>query len=75
MRQRVSNVKRTPTEASAPRAAEAPAKRRVRGEMSPLRREKLRQAYAEAAADPVFQAEMEEIDRAFDGTVGDGLED
>jgi hypothetical protein len=75
MRQIVSNVKRTPTEAGSPRATEAPAKRRVRGEMSPLRKEKLRQAYAEAAADPVFQAEMEEIDRAFDATVGDGLED
>lgn len=30
-------------------------------------------AYASAAADPDFVAEMEEVDRAFDTTVGDGL--
>lgn len=39
------------------------------------RRARLKQAYREAARDPVYQAEMAEIDRAFDVTVGDGLED
>lgn len=48
--------------------------RRVLRRERPLsRRERLRQAYAEAAADPAYQAEMAEIDRAFDVTVGDGL--
>jgi hypothetical protein len=38
------------------------------------RTERLRRAYAEAASDPAYQAEMAEIDRAFDVTVADGLE-
>ena len=38
------------------------------------RKERLHQAYEEAAADKDFQAEMAEIDRAFDATVADGLE-
>jgi len=38
------------------------------------RRERLHRAYDEAAADSSYQAEMAEIDRAFDTTVGDGLE-
>jgi hypothetical protein len=75
MRQFMSDVKRTPAEGGAPRTAETLAKRRVRGEMSPSRKDKLRQAYAEAAADPAYQAEMAEIDRAFDATVADGLMD
>lgn len=52
-----------------------PAKRRVRREMPAARKELLRQAYAAAAADPAFLAEMAELDRAFDVTVGDGLTD
>lgn len=36
--------------------------------------ERLRRAYAEAAGDRAYQAEMAELDRAFDVTVGDGLE-
>jgi hypothetical protein len=38
------------------------------------RRERLHKAYEEAARDQAFQAEMAEIDRAFDATVADGLE-
>jgi hypothetical protein len=34
----------------------------------------LHEAYDEAAADPAYQEEMAEIDRAFDATVADGLE-
>lgn len=37
------------------------------------RKEQLRRAYASAAQDAAYQAEMAEIDRAFDSTVGDGL--
>jgi hypothetical protein len=37
------------------------------------RKELLRQAYARAAQDAAYQAEMAEIDRAFDSTVSDGL--
>ncbi|HET7232462.1 MAG TPA: hypothetical protein VFJ16_20810 [Longimicrobium sp.] len=38
------------------------------------RKELLRRAYAEAASDEAYAKEMAEIDRAFDVTVGDGLE-
>ena len=37
------------------------------------RRERLYAAYAEAAQDPAFVAEMEDVSRAFDVAVGDGL--
>jgi hypothetical protein len=66
-----------PTAAGGPEVeAETPrTKRRVRREMPAARKEQLRQAYAAAAADPAFLAEMAELDRAFDVTVGDGLSD
>jgi hypothetical protein len=49
--------------------------RRWRRPAKPVSRgERLRRAYAEAANDKAYQAEMAEIDRAFDVTVGDGLE-
>jgi len=38
------------------------------------RREQLRAAYREAANDPEYQAEMAELDRAFDVAIADGLE-
>jgi hypothetical protein len=47
----------------------------------PTKRERLRaerkrilESYVEAAADPEFMRELVEVDRAFDVTVGDGLE-
>ena len=40
-----------------------------------LRRERLYAAYAEAASDPEYAAEMAEIDAEFDSAVGDGLDD
>jgi HAMP domain-containing protein len=49
--------------------------KRWRRSATPISRlERLRRAYAEAANDGAYQAEMAEIDRAFDVTVGDGLE-
>jgi hypothetical protein len=39
------------------------------------RKERLRRAYADAARDEQFQAEMGEIGCAFDVTVGDGLDE
>lgn len=39
------------------------------------RRETLYLAYAEAAQDPVFMADMREVSEAFDATVADGLEE
>jgi hypothetical protein len=42
--------------------------------VSGTRKELLRHAYAVAARDEHYQAEMAEIDRAFDVTVGDGLQ-
>lgn len=58
-----------------PHAVSAVAKRRVRREMPAERKGKLLQAYTQAAADPAYQAEMEEIARVFDVTVGDGLDE
>jgi hypothetical protein len=37
------------------------------------RREKLYSAYAEAARDPIFMADMHDVSGAFDRTVADGL--
>lgn len=61
------------TDPGATPAAATLAKRLVRREMPAEKKERLRQAYAEAAADPAYQAEMAEVDEAFDVTVGDGL--
>ncbi|HEX9938646.1 MAG TPA: hypothetical protein VGB15_16020 [Longimicrobium sp.] len=55
-------------------AAALLSRRRVRTDPAGSRKERLRQAYREAANDPAYLAEMAEIDRAFDVTVGDGLE-
>jgi hypothetical protein len=52
------------------------AARRLTNLSPPLTRsELLKRAYVEAANDPAYQAEMAEIDRAFDVTVGDGLKE
>lgn len=42
--------------------------------MSRRMREEIYASYAAAAADPEFMRELEETHRAFDVTVGDGLE-
>ncbi len=39
------------------------------------RRQRVYEAYAEAAADATFMHEMAQTNRAFDGTAGDGLTD
>ena len=39
------------------------------------RRERLYKAYEEAAANPEYAAEMSELDRDFDVTIADGLDD
>jgi hypothetical protein len=69
----MSDLKRAAAGLGAALGVGALAKRLVRGPTPDARKELLRQAYAEAAADPAYQAEMAEIDRAFDVTVGDGL--
>ena len=45
----------------------------VKERLRERRREKIYAAYAEAAQDPEFMAEMLETDRVFDVTVGDGV--
>ena len=45
----------------------------VKERLRQRRREKIYAAYAEAAQDPEFMAEMRETDRAFDAAVGDGV--
>lgn len=72
----MGDVRRPVREAGAGTASvEVKAKRLVRRPMTEERKEQLRLAYEKAAADPAYQAEMAEIDRAFDVTVGDGLAD
>ena len=44
------------------------------GQPASARKERLHRAYEETAADTSYHAEMDEIDRAFDAAVGDGLE-
>jgi hypothetical protein len=56
-------------------AAIVAADRFLRCERSRRRRARLYREYEEAAADPAYQAEMEELERAFDVTVGDGLDE
>jgi hypothetical protein len=48
-------------------------KRAVATKQRRTRRERVYASYAQAAADREYMAEMEEIDRAFDPAVGDGL--
>lgn len=43
--------------------------------LAELRREKLYSAYAEAALDPDFVADMREVSRAFDAATADGLQE
>jgi hypothetical protein len=43
--------------------------------LADVRREKLYAAYAEAAQDEHFMADMRNVSKAFDGTVADGLAD
>jgi hypothetical protein len=42
-------------------------------ELKKLRRQRVHDAYAEAATDPVFMAEMNAVTDAFDATAGDDL--
>ena len=46
----------------------------VKERLRERRREKVYAAYAEAAQDPEFMAEMLDTDRAFDITIGDGAQ-
>ncbi len=46
----------------------------VRG-LRDLRRRRVYDAYAEAAEDPFFTAEMDEVTQEFDATTRDGIED
>ena len=47
--------------------------RALRRELRAADQRRLYDEYAEAASDPAFMAELLEVDRAWDSTVGDGL--
>jgi len=47
--------------------------RALRRELRAAEQRRLYDEYAEAASDPAFMAELLEVDRAWDSTVGDGL--
>jgi hypothetical protein len=60
------------------KAGEAPSanvfvEQAVKARLRERRRERVYAAYAEAAQDPAFMAELAAMERAFDVTVGDGL--
>lgn len=70
----MDNLGKAVAAASAALAAAILVKRWRRPSAPVPRTERLRRAYAEAAKDTAYQAEMAEIARAFDVAVGDGLE-
>lgn len=49
--------------------------RALRRELRAAHKRRLYEAYEAAAADPEFMAEMIEVDRVWDVTTGDGLQD
>lgn len=71
---RVTAAVKAAVQAGAAPSADAFIEEAVIAALRERRRERLYAAYAEAAADPVFVADMEVTTRAFDGTLADGLE-
>ena len=60
-------------EAGAAPSVDAFVEEAVIAQLRERRRQRVYAAYAAAAADPVFMAELDETTRAFDATIADGL--
>lgn len=75
LRQSVVEAVKAAVERGAAESQNAFVERAIVRELQELRRQRVYAAYAEAAADPVFMAEMQDVTDAFDVTAGDGLTD
>lgn len=75
IRASVADGLRSAVEAGAAASVNAFVEDAIIERLKQLRRERLYAAYAEAAKDPEYAAEMVELDRDFDTTVADGLDD
>lgn len=75
MRSSVADAVRQAVDEGAAESQDAFVERALVRELRELRRRRVYDAYAAAAEDPSFTAEMEEVTREFEATTGDGLED
>ena len=75
MRSSVADAVRQAVDEGAAESQNAFVERALVRELRDLRRRRVYDAYAVAAEDPSFTAEMEEVTREFQPTAGDGLED
>jgi hypothetical protein len=71
----VVDAVRRAVDAGAAESQNAFVERALVRELRELRRQRVYDAYAEAAADPAFRAEMRDARTDFDSAAGDGLED
>ena len=75
VRSSVADAVRQAVDEGAAESQNAFVERALVRELRELRRRRVYNAYAAAAEDPSFTAEMEEVTREFEPTAGDGLED
>jgi hypothetical protein len=73
VRQSVAEAVKNAVEHGAAESQNAFVERALVRELRELRRQRVYTAYADAAADPHFVADMDSVSAAFDKTVGDGL--
>jgi hypothetical protein len=73
VRQSVAEAVKDAVEHGAAESQNAFVERALIRELRELRRQRVYAAYADAAADPHFMADVDSISAAFDRTVGDGL--
>lgn len=73
VRQSVAAAVKEAVEAGAAESQNAFVERALVRELREIRRQRVYDAYAQAAADPVFMDEMRSITAAFETTTGDGL--
>jgi len=73
LRGRVADAVRKVVEAGESPSADVFVEEAVVAALRERRRQRLYAAYEEAASDPAFIADMDEITSAFDVTVGDGI--
>jgi hypothetical protein len=73
VRQSVADAVREAVEAGAAESQNALVERALVRELKAVRRKRVYEAYARAAADPVFMQEMRATTSAFEVTAGDGL--
>lgn len=75
VRSSVADAVRRAVDEGAAESQNAFVERALVRELRELRRRRVYDAYAAAAEDPAFTAEMDEVTREFEPTTADGLED